>query len=197
MDAGISRVLDRLGAKSAKERLKESDIPFDERMLAITEDTGRFLNILLRGRGFRNVLEVGTSTGYSALWMAEAVSHNGGRVVTIERLPSKIERAKRSFEDAGVSNIDVIEGEAEKVMSSLEGPFDFAFIDADKENVVEYYDRALELIRRGGMIAVDNALYPEKFRGMMDNLRSHIGGLDNVCTVTVPIGNGEELSVKL
>lgn len=197
MDSQILCVLDRLGRDSEKEKLKESELPLDERMLAITEDTGRFLNILLSSQGFSTILEIGTSTGYSTLWMAEAVLHNGGRVVTIERTVSKIRRARRAFDEAGVSNIRIMHGEAEEILPVLRESFDFVFIDADKENVIEYFDHARRLVRAGGMICVDNMLYPEKFRDTMSNLKRHIECMNDIRTVTIPIGNGEELSLKL
>ena len=197
MDERIARVLDRLDRESQEEKSRKRDVPPGDRMLAITEDTGRFLNMLLYGNGFANVLEVGTSVGYSTIWMAEAVYRNGGRVTTIEQSPSKVQRARKNFEEAGISNVGVLVGGASDVLRQLKGMFDFAFIDADKENVVEYFDRALDLIRPGGMILVDNMLYPKKYRGIMDDLRRHIRSKDGVRTVTVPIGNGEELTLKV
>ncbi len=197
MDERIARVLDRLGRESQEEKSRKRSVSPGDRMLAITEDTGRFLNMLLYGNGFANVLEVGTSAGYSTIWMAEAVYRNGGRVTTIEHNPSKAQRARKNFEEAGISNVEVLVGGAPDVLRQLKGMFDFAFIDADKENVVEYFDRALDLIRPGGMILVDNMLYPKKYRGTMDDLRRHIRSKGGVRTVTVPIGNGEELTLKV
>ena len=75
--------------------------------------------------------------------------------------------------------------------------FDLVFLDADKENLIEYFDLALPMTRVGGIIAADNVLYPDEYRDVMQRYLDYISKVKNVQSVTVPIGNGEELSVKL
>lgn len=197
MDARISRVLDQLTAESLQEKRHERSIPQRERMLAITEDTGKFLNILVRSMKFSDVLEVGTSVGYSTIWLAEAAFHNGGIVTTIERSHAKVIKARRNIEEAGITNVEILEGEAAEILPSLRNTFDFALIDADKENVAWYFERILDILRQGGVITVDNMLYPEKYRGVMDGLARRIRTECRVRTVTVPIGNGVEMAFKI
>ena len=208
MSKDMVRVLNRLNSQSMAERSEDDEIPPDEagvgdikphspRMFAITEDSAVFLNILVRSAGFANVLEIGMSVGYSTIWFAEAVGHNGGRVTTIERTPSKITRAQANIAEAGVSNVTILEGTALDIMRGMDEEFDFVLIDADKGNAPKYFDLALSMLRPGGMIAVDNMTYPARYRGMMDALARHIRSIPQVRTVTVPIGNGIEVSTKL
>ncbi len=200
---GISRVLGRLGKRSALEKARKVDVPAGERMLAITRETGELIDVLLTVMGAKNVLEVGTSAGYSTLWCAGAVRRGHGMIVTVERDRAKIDRARKNFADAGVSEIiDVEEGEAADVLGRLNGDggflefFDFALIDADKENAIRYFDLTVPLVRRGGVIMTDNMLYPEKYRKDMGRLARHIRGKPGIKTITCPVGNGEEISVR-
>ena len=166
-------------------------------MLAITVDTGVFFSILLKAIKAKRVLEVGTSAGFSTLWLADAVGKKG-RIVTIEMEPRKVERARNNFKQAGVNRlIEIKQGIALDVLRTLKGKFDFVLLDADKENIIEYFDLVLPLVRAGGIIAADNMLFPLNYRLMMKEYRRHAQSRHNVQTVTVPIGMGEEITIKL
>lgn len=120
---------------------------------------GRLLRLLVATLRARRVLEVGMFTGYSALMMASALPEDG-ELVTCEREPEAEAIAKRYFaESPHGGKIRVRMGDALEILTALEGPFDFAFLDADKENYPRYYDRLVELVRPGGLIAVDNVLW--------------------------------------
>lgn len=127
----------------------------------ISPEQGAFMQVLLRGMGARRVLEVGTLGGYSAIIMARALPEDG-RVVTIERDPLRAEFAAEQAQKAGLgdkievrtgSGVDVLERELAGT-----GPYDFAFIDADKPGYVRYLELIIPLMRKGGIIAGDNAL---------------------------------------
>ncbi len=166
-------------------------------MLAITFDTGAFFSVLLKAIKARLVLEIGTSVGVSTLWIADAIGKKG-KVVTIEMDSLKIERARKNFRQAGVDKmIEIQQGVALDVLRTLKGKFDFVLIDADKENIIEYFDLVLPLVRAGGIIAADNMLFPPPYRPMMKKYSRHIQRKKNVQTVTVPIGMGEEVTIKL
>ena len=201
MDADIRRTLERLNAASKLENSRAVRVPAGELMSAITWETGEFFNIMLRAMGAKSALEVGMSTGFSTIWLAEAVMEAGGRVTTIEMDDKKIRRASDNFEDAGVLDaIDIVRGRALDVLEGLRGSspaYDFVLIDADKENVPRYFDLVLPMVRRGGIIATDNMLYPERFSGMMGEFGRLVRQNASVRTVTLPIGNGEEITVKL
>ena len=202
------RVLERLNSQSIIERERDDEIEIQEkpsgdvmvgdpRMFAISEDSAVFLNILIRSAKFTDILEVGMSVGYSTIWFAEAISHNGGNITTIERTTAKIERAKKNFAEAGISNISIIKSEAIDALRNLDQKFDFILIDVDKKPIREYFDLSLKLLKKGGIIAIDNMAYPARYKDIMRDLASYIRTLPNVRTVTVPIGNGIEICTKL
>jgi len=200
MNPQIRQVLESLEGQSELEEARKADVAPQDRMLAITRDTGLFYNILLRASGAKRVLEIGTSTGYSTLWFAEAILERGGEIVSIEQNPAKITRAKANFERAGVSGmITVIHGTASDVLNEMRqagAVFDFVFMDADKENCKAYFDLAFPMLDAGGMMGTDNMNRPEKYHGMMRDFGRHIRMSPNARTVTLDIGNGQELTVK-
>ena len=165
-----------------------------------------FYNILLKSINAKNILEIGMSVGYSGLWFADAVMSNkqlDGQIITIDREKFKIDNARRNFEEAGVDSlIKIREGEARKILQEIkaefnENYFDFIFIDADKESYIEYFDLCLPLVRKGGIIGADNILFPERFNGLRADYLSHVRSKSNVQSVTIPIDNGEEVTIKI
>lgn len=197
MDSRISRVLSRLEKQSEKERSRKIKVPRGQEMLAITADTGEFFSILLKAIKARRVLEVGTSVGFSTLWLADAVGKKG-RIVTIEMDPLKIERARKNFRQAGVEKIiEIRQGVALDVLRKLKGRFDFVLLDADKENIIEYFDLVLPMVRAEGIVAADNMLFPAPYRPMMKKYSRHARSNPRAQSVTVPIGMGEEITIKL
>jgi len=200
----ISKILDELEAQSTLEKSKKVNIPSEDRMLAITKETGELFNMILRLKNAKNMLEVGTSTGYSTIWCAEVISEQSGKIITIEQNPNKIKRAKENFQKAGVTDtITIKEGLAMQILSELnlqqryKDFFDFVLIDADKENVIEYFDLIFPMVSVGGVIITDNMLYPEKFRKDMKKFSDYLKKNPRLRTITSPIGNGEEITIKL
>ncbi len=119
----------------------------------------RLLKLLARLVGARRILEIGTFGGYSALSMAEALPEDG-TLVTCEMDPVAIAFARKYFaESPHGKKITLLEGPALESIETLTGPFDMAFIDADKQNYSNYYEAIFPLIRQGGLIAVDNVLW--------------------------------------
>jgi caffeoyl-CoA O-methyltransferase len=120
---------------------------------------GRFLGVLVRSLRARRVLELGTFTGYSSISMALALP-SGGRVITCDVNEETTSIARRYAEEAGVSDrIDFRLGPALETIASLDGPFELVFIDADKENYVNYYQATLPLLAESGLMVVDNTLW--------------------------------------
>ncbi len=200
----ISKILDELEIQSTLEKSRKTNVPPEDRMLAITKETGELLNMILRLKNAKNMLEVGMSTGYSTIWCAEAISEQSGMIITIEKNPSKIKRAKENFQKAGIDDIITIkEGMAIQILKELnlqqkyKDFFDFVLIDADKENVIQYFDLILPMVSVGGVIVTDNMLYPEKFRKDMEKFSNYLKKNPKLRTITSPIGNGEEITIKL
>lgn len=204
MDSKIQGVLDRL-AKQEKFELENHDkVPHSERMLAITPRIGQFYNILLRSINAKCVLEIGTSVGYSTIWFADALRNNSidSKIISIEIDQNKIQRAQKNFQDAEVSEfIEIIQGDAlevlKKIKNEVKTPFDFIFIDADKERYIQYFDSCLPMMRIGGLIGADNILQPERFRAMMNEYVDYVRKNTNVLSETIPIDNGEELTLRI
>ena len=212
----ILNILAKLDSRSELERTGKIKISHDDSMLAITNDTGKFLNILLSAINCNRVLEIGTSVGYSTLWIAltllqnrESLTNLKRSILTIENSPSKIRRASKNFEDAGVTDmVEIVEGNALEILAKLPEKiksdsiwgnklFDFVFLDADKENLARYFDLVIPVVRKGGLIVTDNILLPEDYRPSMIEYVNHVREKKNIQSVSVPIGYGEEVSLKL
>ncbi len=119
---------------------------------------GKLLHLLARTAGARRILEVGTLGGYSTIWLARALPSDG-QLVTCEINPAHAEVARANLARAGLDGlVDVRVGAALDTLSTLEGPFDLAFIDADKQSNAEYFRHALRLSRTGTIIVVDNVV---------------------------------------
>ena len=202
----IQNVLSRLEKDIDYETKHLDEIPSEKRLNCVSKNIGMFYNILLKSINAKNILEIGMSVGYSGLWFADAVMSNkqlDGQIITIDREKFKIDNARRNFEEAGVDSlIKIREGEARKILHEIkaefnENYFDFIFIDADKESYIEYFDLCLPLVRKGGIIGADNILFPERFNEMMADYLSHVRSKSNVQSVTIPIDNGEEVTIKI
>ena len=202
----IQNVLSRLEKDIDYENNHQDEIPSEKRLNCISKNIGMFYDILLKSINAKNILEIGTSVGYSGLWFADAVMSNkqsNGQIITIDREKFKIDSATRNFEEAGVGSlIKIREGEARKILHEIkdefnENYFDFIFIDADKESYIEYFDLCLPLVRKGGIIGADNILFPERFNQIMADYLSHVRSKSNVQSVTIPIDNGEEITIKI
>jgi caffeoyl-CoA O-methyltransferase len=131
--------------------------------MQIAPEQGAFLAMVVKLIGATRCLEVGTFTGYSALSVALALP-DGGRIVALDVSKEYTDKARGYWREAGVEDrIDLRIGPGVDALDSMieakEGPFDFAFIDADKPNYDNYYERALQLVRPGALIAFDNMLW--------------------------------------
>ena len=128
-------------------------------LIHISPEQGKFLQVLMRAIGAKKVLEIGSLFGYSAVWLARALPADG-KLLALEVHPLHAQVTRENVARAGLSNkVEVREGNALELLASLdrEGPFDFAFIDADKPGYVSYLEHALRLVRPGGIIVGDNA----------------------------------------
>lgn len=177
--------------------------------IQISPEQGAFMQVLLRGIGARRVVEVGTLAGYSAIIMARALPE-GGRVTTIERDPMRAEFAREWAAKAGLADkIDVRVGSGIDVLERDlpgTGPYDFAFIDADKPGYVRYLELIVPLMRQGGLIAGDNALAWGRIaeretdsldvRGMQD-FNKAMAADPRIQASLVPVGDGMCIGVVL
>jgi predicted O-methyltransferase YrrM len=130
--------------------------------ISVSACQGKLLNLLAQMQGARNILEIGTLGGYSAIWLARALPP-GGRLVTLEAAPKHVEVARANLARAGLADVvDVRLGAALDTLPKLAGerlaPFDMAFIDADKASNPEYFAWAVKLARPGAIVVVDNVV---------------------------------------
>jgi predicted O-methyltransferase YrrM len=124
----------------------------------VAPNQGRMLFLLARMTGARAILEVGTLGGFSTIWLARALAP-GGRLVTLEVDPEHAAVARGNLARAGLADrVEVRVGPALETLPTLEGPFDFCFLDADKQHTTEYFAHAVRLTRPGGAIVVDNVV---------------------------------------
>ncbi|MBI3942836.1 MAG: class I SAM-dependent methyltransferase [Chloroflexi bacterium] len=191
--AKTREVMRRLERQDQEER--EQGLPQAQRARSIRPEVGQFLHLLIRLAWARRVLEIGTSNGYSGLYLAAALADTGGKLITLERDPHKIEQAQDNWAEAGLGKpITVIAGDARESLKTLSGPFDLVFIDAEKEDYHRYLDMVYPLVREEGMIVADNVTsHAAELQQYVEYTQSHPGLL----SVTVPIGRGEQISLKV
>ena len=143
----------------------------NELYLNVPAADGRMLRLLTEAVDAKNVVEIGTSTGISGLWLCMALEKTGGKLTTFEFDPGRAETARTHFKKAGVDEIvKIVQGDAHKNVGSLRGPVDVAFIDADKEGYIDYLQKLLPLIRPGGLILAHNVdMVPEYVKAVTTN----------------------------
>jgi predicted O-methyltransferase YrrM len=193
MDGALLALLEKLAVLGEDNDARETARP--RRMLNITRDTGRLLWILVCATRATRILEVGTSNAFSTIWLADAARATGGRVTTLEVNPDKIALARANLTSAGLADVvDILEGSAAETLATLTGPFDLVFLDADRPSYLTYLELVVPRLRTGGMLVADNVTsHASELTDYLSRVKSH----PQLFTVTVPIGNGEEIAVKL
>ena len=193
MDHALIALLDELARFGTENDARETERP--RRMLNITPDTGRLLWIMIRTGGASRILEVGTSNAFSTIWLADAARETGGRVTTLEMNPSKIALARENLTKAGLADrVEIMEGPATTTLRDLPGPFDFVFLDADRPSYLTYLELLVPKIVPGGLLVADNVVsHASELQDYLARVKSHPA----LFSVTVPVGNGEEISFKL
>jgi predicted O-methyltransferase YrrM len=192
LDDRVRSVLARMEAQDAVDRGK--DIPVSERSLAVGPDSGRLLFALVAPNAGCEVLEIGSSHGYSTIWLASAARILGGRVVTLEREPGKIEVWRRNIADAGLEEwAEVVEGDAKETLSGLEDGFDVVFLDAWKDDYELLFGLARTKLDPGGIVVADNVTTSSTVEAYAAARQAD----PTLVSVTVPIGHGLEVTTVL
>src|SRR5204862_4751529 len=155
LDDRVRAVLARLEEEDAAERA--AGLPASERSRQVASTTGRFLFSLVAPQTGCEVLEIGGSRGYSTVWLAAGVRHLGGRVLSIEQDPRKIEAWHRNIADAGLEDwADLIEGDAREAVPGINDVFDVVFLDAEKDDYEEFFRLARAKLEAGALVVADN-----------------------------------------
>jgi predicted O-methyltransferase YrrM len=138
-------------------------------MMNIPPDDGRLLRLLVETMNAENVVEIGTSNGYSAIWICLGLRATGGKLITYEITDWRAAKARENFRRAGVEKIvTLIEGDAHEEIKKLKEPIDLLFLDADKEGYLDYLEKLLPLVRPGGLIVAHNMVRPEPDPGYVE-----------------------------
>ena len=133
------------------------DILARQRYRNVPPQDGRLLRLLAESMNAQNVVEIGTSTGYSGIWLGLALQKTGGKLTTFEIDPGRAATARDNFKRAGMAGIiTLIEGDAHEKVTTLKGPIDILFLDADKQGYIDYLNKLLPLIRPGGLVIAHN-----------------------------------------
>jgi predicted O-methyltransferase YrrM len=167
----------------------------DTGQLAVSEEDGRFLRIMVAAKGAKRALEIGGASGYSAIWIGMGLRETGGRLVTIEYDPARARELAANIQRAGLSGIvEVVSGDAFEAIPKLPGTFDFVFLDAWKKDYKRFFDLVYPRLDRAGLFLAHNVV----------NKRSEMGDfLDAVqkhptlwTTIVAPSGEGMSVSLK-
>jgi predicted O-methyltransferase YrrM len=192
LDDRVRAVLARMEAEDAADR--DADVPISQRSLAVGPDSGRLLFALVAPNAGCEVLEIGSSHGYSTIWLAAAARILGGRVVTLEQEPGKIEVWRRNIADAGLEEwVELVAGDAKETLPDLEDGFDVVFLDAWKDDYEVLFELARTKLDPGGVVVADNVTTSSTVAAYAAARQAD----PTLVSVTVPIGHGLELTTVL
>ena len=192
MRKDITVLLRELETRDRQERAE--GMPRELRARNLKPDTGRFLNLLIRATRPRRVLEVGTSNGYSTLWLAEAAQAVKGRVTTMELRPERHAEALANFARVGLADVvDAHLGDAHAIIPTLSDGFDMAFIDAEKDDYVPLASAVLPKVGPRGLLVADNITSHAETAAYV----SFVNAQPTLVTAIIPIGEGVSVSARL
>jgi predicted O-methyltransferase YrrM len=188
----IEKRMRHLVSMDRKDRLDGT--PNARRLRQIPAETGRFIALLAATSPQGSWLEIGTSAGYSTMWLALACREVGGKLVTFEVLEEKVRLAKETFKAAGIDDtVELVAGDAREYLDDFKH-ISFCFLDADKEAYFDCYEKIVPNLVKGGLLAADNATtHKEILTPMLDRALND----ERVDALIVPIGSGVLVCRKL
>jgi caffeoyl-CoA O-methyltransferase len=193
LDDRVRAVLARLEREDAEER--EQGLPAERRSRQVAPTTGRFLFAFVAPQADCEVLELGGSRGYSTIWLAAGVRILGGRVLSLENDPIKVEAWRRNIAEAGLDEwADLVDGDALETLPAIDDVFDVCFLDAEKDDYETLFALARSKLEPGAVVLADNVLSHAETLGAYSRARQADPTLESV---TVPLDRGLELSVVL
>ena len=202
MDQAVESVLREYEKRSAAETERNQtmdDKEFykhrDEFLLFVGPATGQLLNLLAKQCRAKTILEVGSSYGYSTVWLADAARANGGKLISLEAIAEKQAYAKAQVQKAGLAaSVDFRLGDARDSIAKLEIPIDFVLLDLWKDLYIPCFDLFYPKLSPGALVVADNMTYPESALTHAMNYRKHVRIKRDMQSVLVPVGSGLELS---
>ncbi len=168
----------------------------DRGQLAVSEEDGRFLRLLVTSSGTKRALEIGAASGYSAIWIGLGLRKTGGRLVTIEYDPARASEARANIAKAGLTDIvQVVPGDAFKAIPAISGQFDFVFLDAWKRDYQRFFELVYPRMSGRGLFVAHNVLNKKSEMGdFLTTIETHP---NLFTTIVAPSGEGVSVSVKL
>jgi caffeoyl-CoA O-methyltransferase len=193
LDDRVRAVLARLEAEDADERAR--GVPREQRARQVARTTGQFLFAFVAPQTDCEVLEIGGSRGYSSIWLGAGVRYLGGRVLSLENDPAKVEAWRRNVAEAGLEDwCELIDGDALEIVPGIADVFDVVFLDAEKDQYEQLFTDARTKLEPGAVVIADNVLSHEDVLGAYSRARQSDPTLESM---TVPQDRGLELSVVL
>jgi predicted O-methyltransferase YrrM len=169
----------------------------DDLLLSVGREAGMLLYLLATGAQSRRILELGSSYGYSTVWLGAAARATGGKVLSLELKDFKIEHARQALVRAGLSSrVEFHMGDCLESLKTLSGPFDFVLLDVWKDMYVPCFELLHPKLAPGAVICADNMLLPESVRPQAEAYRKHVRAAGDMDSVLLDVGNGIEISRK-
>lgn len=192
MDAALRELLNELEAWGRDNDAQNEDR--SKKMLNLEPETAQLMSILVRSSQRTRILEIGTSNGYSTIWLAWAAQATGGHITSIERSPEKQDMADANLRRAGLRDrVDLLLGDATELIAGLPGPFDLVFFDADRYSAPEQLQLLLPKLSPGALVLADNVLsHPDQIAGYLDAIMA----VDDFEHMVVPVGKGLSVALK-
>jgi predicted O-methyltransferase YrrM len=202
MDAKFDQVLAKYTKRiEAEDELWRTENPGalyarrDDFLLSVGEDVGRFLHALIIARGAKVIVELGTSYGYSTLFLADAARQTGGKVHSFEIAVDKQNYARAQLAEAGLADhVEWRMGDAVALLDQIEDGVEFVLIDLWKELYIPCFEKLYPKLANNAVIAADNMLEPAMSRPDAEAYRAAVGACPDIQSVLLPIGSGIELS---
>jgi predicted O-methyltransferase YrrM len=193
LDDRVRSTLERLEREDADER--ERGLPASERSRQVARTTGEFLFSLAAVQTDCEVLEIGGSRGYSTIWLAAGARYLGGRVLSLEHDPRKIDAWRHNIADAGLEDwAELVEGDAHETLATIDDVFDVVFLDAEKDDYESLFALVRDKVEPGGLFVADNVLSHADPLARYSEARQADPTLSSV---TIPLDRGLELSTVL
>jgi predicted O-methyltransferase YrrM len=202
VDPVIERVLADFERRAEEEQRRTMapgapGVDLDELLLSVGREAGMLLYLLATGSQSRRILELGTSYGYSTVWLGAAARATGGKVLSLELKDFKIEHARQALTRAGLSSrVEFHAGDCLETLKSLPGPFDFVLLDVWKDLYVPCFELLHPKLAPGATICADNMLIPQAVRPQAEAYRARVRQAGDLDSVLVDVGNGIEISRK-
>ncbi len=186
---GIQDVLEKLEKEDSEQR--EKNLPKEVRNRSLTRDSGKFLAMLCRMVNAKIIVEIGTSVGYSTIWLAMAAKSTGGMVITYDIDPKKVEKARDNLQEAKLDGVvTFILGD----VSDLPETINLAFFDQEKKDYLRHFKLLFPHIRKGGVIVADNVIsHQEELQDYIGHVRSR----PECNSIQIPLGKGLEVTYRL